>query len=90
MFSDNKIAQDFVFSEDKLWYTVNYGLAPHFKGILQKDVESSECFVVSFDETFNPKTRVPAGLSYLIFQRKPWKSLNTLLAFPAYCSFYRK
>ena len=67
MFSDSKIAQDFVLSEDKLWYTVNYGLAPHFKGILQKDVGSSECFVVSFDETFNSKTRVPAGLSYFIF-----------------------
>ena len=36
IFSDSKIAQHFAVSEDKLRHTVNYGLAPHFEGILQK------------------------------------------------------
>ena len=40
MFSDSEITQYFAMSEDELRYTVNYGLAPHFKDILQKDVES--------------------------------------------------
>ena len=40
MSSDNEITQYFAMSEDELSYTVNYGLTPHFKGILQKDVES--------------------------------------------------
>ena len=56
MSTGSKIAQVFVMSEEKLRYTVNYGSVPHFKGILQKDVESSECFVVSFDKSLNSKT----------------------------------
>ena len=40
----------FAMSEDKLRYTVNYGLALHFKSTLQKDVGSLECFVVSLVE----------------------------------------
>ena len=57
IFSDSKIGQDFAMSEDKLRYTGNYGLAPYFKGILQKDIESSECFVVSFDDSSNSKNQ---------------------------------
>ena len=56
MSTASKIAQDFALSEEKLRYTFNYGSLPHFKGILQKDVESSECFVVLFDESLNSKT----------------------------------
>ena len=44
-------------NEDKLRYTVNYGVARGFKAILLKDVESSKCGVVSFDENLNPKTQ---------------------------------
>ena len=47
----------FAMSEDKLRYTVNYGLALHFKSILQKDVESSECFVVSLVENLILKSQ---------------------------------
>ena len=57
MSSDSKIDQDFSMSEDKLKYTVNYGLAPHFKGIFQEFVKSSECFVVSFVKSLNLKTQ---------------------------------
>ena len=43
--------------KDKLKYTVNYGLPAHFKGIFQKGVESSVCFVVSFVKSLNLKTQ---------------------------------
>ena len=40
MFSDSKIAKDSAVSEDKLRYTIKYGLASHFKGILQSNVQN--------------------------------------------------
>ena len=34
-------AKDFALIEDKVRYTVNFGLAPHFASILEKDLFSS-------------------------------------------------
>ena len=51
MFSDRKVEQNFATSEDKLRYREELSVVQHhiLKVFYKKDIESSECFVVSFD-----------------------------------------
>ena len=53
MFSDIKIASSFQQSKTKCGYFTTYGLAPHFKELLLKDVNLSPFFGLSFDESLN-------------------------------------
>lgn len=52
MFPDSSIAANFSCSERKSSYIAVFGLAPHFKNILLKDLEEKN-FVLLFDETLN-------------------------------------
>ena len=51
MFHDSKIAKSFKLGADKLRYTVNHGLAPYFKNILVANVQKSDVYAISFDES---------------------------------------
>ena len=57
MFSDSEIAKSFKLGADKLKYSVNYGLAPYFKSILETNVKNSDCYVILFDESLNDITQ---------------------------------
>ena len=53
MFIDSEIAKSFQLSKTKCGYLTNYGLVPYFKDILLKSINSSEFFVLSYDESLN-------------------------------------
>ena len=53
MFIDSEIAKSFQLSKTKCGYLINYGLAPYFKDVLLKSINSSEFFVLSYDESLN-------------------------------------
>lgn len=55
MFPDSAVAANFSCSERKTSYVAIFGLAPHFKNLLLKDLEGKD-FVLLFDETLNSKT----------------------------------
>ena len=57
MFPDSNIAMNFAMSEDKVRYIINYGIAPYFNELLEKEIEKSFCHVISFDESMNSKTQ---------------------------------
>ena len=53
MFPDSAIAQKFTLQKDKCAYYINYGIAPHFRSVLVGEVQKSEFFAASFDESLN-------------------------------------
>ena len=53
MFLDSAIAEKFSLQKDKCAYYLNYGIAPHFRSILVDEVEKSEYYAASFDESQN-------------------------------------
>ena len=53
MFSDSEIASEFTLGKTKCSYLINYGLAPYFKDPLLREINTSEFFSLSFDESLN-------------------------------------
>ena len=53
MFSDSEIASEFILGKTKCSYFINYGLAPYFKDTLLREINTSEFFSLSFDESLN-------------------------------------
>ena len=57
MFSDSVIADKFQLGADKLRYSINFGIGPHFKNILMGNIKESDFYVVSYDESLNSVTQ---------------------------------
>lgn len=57
MFPDSAIDSAFRFSKRKSHYVVNHGLASYFKELLKKDVDKSDVYAVSFNESLNHATQ---------------------------------
>ena len=57
MFPDSKVANKFALSKTKCAYTINFGLAVHFKQQLISEIKASPLYVISFDESLNPVTQ---------------------------------
>ena len=57
MFPDSNIAKLFSLGPDKLRYMCNYGLAPYFSQLLKEEVQKSEMYIISFDESLNDATQ---------------------------------
>ena len=55
MFPDSKIAQQWSCGATKLSYLITFGIAPYFKELLLAELTEAPCFVLSFDESFNPE-----------------------------------
>ena len=53
MFPDSAIAEKFSLQKDKCAYYLNYRIASHFRSILVDEVQKSECYSASFDESQN-------------------------------------
>ena len=53
MFIGSEIAKSFQLSKTKCGYLINYGLAPYFKDVLLKSINSSEFFVLLYDASLN-------------------------------------
>lgn len=53
MFSDSIIARNFAMGPDKASYVINYGLAPYFNSLLNKQLLECREYVVCFDEALN-------------------------------------
>ena len=56
IFSDSDVARRYQLGPDKLRYSVNFGIGPHFKNILMDNVKKSDYFVISFHKSLNPLT----------------------------------
>ena len=57
MFPDSEIVKKFKMQRTKCSYLVFYGIAPNFKGILQRKVMASPSFAVLYDESFSRVTK---------------------------------
>ena len=57
MFPDSDIARNFHLGPDKLKYLTNFGIAPHFKELLTRELAKVEMLVVGFDESLNETTQ---------------------------------
>ena len=55
MFPCSKIAQQWSCGATKLSYLFTFGIAPYFKELLLAELTEAPCFVLSFDESFNPE-----------------------------------
>lgn len=53
MFTDSTIASNFALGPDKASYMINYGLAPYFNSLLNKQLLECREYVVCFDEALN-------------------------------------
>ena len=53
MFPDRNIASQMEFGRMKLMYTVNFGITPYFRKILNNEIVNSEWYTISFDESLN-------------------------------------
>ena len=53
MFPDSEVAAQFSLGKSKCRYMLLFGIAPHFKSILKKDINTSSFYSVSFDESLN-------------------------------------
>ena len=57
MFPDSHIAKSFTCGERKCSYMCCFGLAPHFRRLMLKDVTQQDGFVLLFDESLNRPTK---------------------------------
>ena len=57
MFPDSPTAAKYQLGPDKLPYSINFGLGPFFKGKLMHDVQNSNDYSLSFDESLNRATQ---------------------------------
>lgn len=57
MFPDSEIARKFSCGRTKTAYTCCFGLAPHFSKLLTDRVQSTDNFVLLFDESLNKETQ---------------------------------
>ena len=57
MFPDSRIAEAFSMGRTKLMYMINHGLATFFKALLLSELNKSDIFVFSFDESLNHVTQ---------------------------------
>ena len=57
LFGNSPIAKKYQLSPDKVHYSVNFGLGPHFTDILMESFKKSDFYVISFDESLNKATR---------------------------------
>ena len=55
MYPDSKIAQQWFCGAVKLSYLITFGIAPYFKELLLAELTEVPCFVLSFDDCFNPE-----------------------------------
>lgn len=69
MFPDSSIAARFQCGERKSAYLSVFGLAPHFKDILQSNVKGVDHYVLLFDESMNKKN----GKKQMDFHVRFWK-----------------
>ena len=53
MFPDSVIAKEFTCGKDKCARLAVFGIAPHFKSLLERDVNLAKAFVLLFDESLN-------------------------------------
>ena len=57
MFPNNATAEQFSLGRTKFTSVVNHGLSPYFRELLPDNVNISDCFVISFDESLNSVTQ---------------------------------
>ena len=53
LFPDSEIAKKITCGSDKIAYMVTFGLGPHFQDLLKRRLNSSDGFVLLFDESLN-------------------------------------
>ena len=62
MFPDSAVAdsavETFSLQKDKCTYYFNYGIAPYFQSSLVDEVQKSECYAASFDESLNSVIKI--------------------------------
>ena len=56
MFPDSEIAKNYKLGATKVKYTIQYGIAPHFKELLKSDLKN-KVFTFKFDETINQQVK---------------------------------
>ena len=57
MFPDSEITKKYQLGADKMRYSINSGIRPHFKQILMNNVQKSRFYILSFDESLNQSTQ---------------------------------
>ena len=67
MFPDSKIAEAFSMGRTKSMYMINHGLAPFFKSLLLSELNKSDIFIFSFDESLNQVTQTCKMVVYVRF-----------------------
>ena len=58
MFPDSTIAEKLCLQKDKCAYFINYGIAPHFRSILMKNVKDYGFYAISFGKSLNTVFRM--------------------------------
>ena len=58
MFPDSTIVEKFCLQRNKCAYFINYGIAPHFRSILMKNVKDYGFYAVSFGKSLNTVFRM--------------------------------
>ena len=53
MFPDSTIAEKVCLQKDKCAYFIDYGITPHFRSILMNNLNDSEFYMISIDESLN-------------------------------------
>ena len=53
MFPDSTIAEKVCLQKDKCAYFIDYGITPHFRSILMNNLNDSEFYTISIDESLN-------------------------------------
>ena len=72
MFPELEILNKFGLGRTKSMYAVKHGLAPHFKELLNSNLQKSEIFSYSFDESLNEATQTSEMDLYIRF----WDDLD--------------
>ena len=72
MFPDSEIAKNMSIEKTRLMYLIKHGTASYLKSLLEGDIEKSDCYVTSFDESLNEKTQMHKMSVYIRY----WDSCN--------------
>ena len=57
-FPDSEIAKNMSTGKTKSMYLIKHGIASYLKSLLEADINKSDCYLISFDESLNENTQM--------------------------------
>ena len=77
-FPDREIAKNMSTGKTKSMYLIKHGIASYLKSLLEADINKSDCYLMSFDESLNENTQMGKMDVYICYYDSCNKQVKVL------------